>query len=158
MKPRVLVVAFGNPLMGDDGVGPAVLEQLRQGPLPPWVRLEDGGTDATCLLRLWRGEETVILVDAARLEAPPGTVHCLSLDQLLALRQTPQHAHALSLPSCLAWVLLARPELAKAKVQLVAVEPEKLGCRHGLSLAAAMGARAVVARIRSLLALKAGRQ
>ncbi len=110
-------------MMGDDGVGPAVLEQLRQGPVPPWVRLEEGGTDATCLLRLWHGEETVILVEAARLGAAPGTVHCLSLKELLALRQTPQHAHALSLPSCLAWVLLARPELAKAHVCLVGVEP-----------------------------------
>lgn len=148
MKPRVLVVAFGNPLMGDDGVGPAVLEQLRQGPVPPWVRLEEGGTDATCLLRLWRGEEMVILVDATRLGAAPGTVHSLSLEELLALRQTPQHAHALSLPSCLAWVLLARPELAKAQVRLVGVEPAAVSPCAGLSPAVAAVLPQLVRQVR----------
>lgn len=144
MPPRrVLIVGFGNPLMGDDGVGPALVERLRAGPLASWVRVVEGGTDATRILALWRGEETVILVDAFLGGGPPGSVYRLGLEQLLALPQEHGEAHALSLPSCLRWVLLAAPGLAKVDVEFLGVEPERVAV--GVPLSAPV--EAAVARL-----------
>lgn len=126
MACRVLVVAFGNPLMGDDGAGPALLDRLAAGGVPPHVRLADGGTDASRLASLWDGEKTVILVDAFVGGRPPGSIYRLKLEELLALPQDHGGAHALSLPACLRWVLLAVPRLAEAEVEFLGIEPERV--------------------------------
>lgn len=141
MAARVLVVGFGNPLMGDDGVGLAVLAHLVELGVPPGVRLAEGGTDATHLADLWQGEEHVVLVDALTRGSPPGTVHRLSLEEVLRLPQEHEGVHALSLPSCLRWVLLARPELARARVELFGVEPAQVAPGQGLTLAVAAAAQ-----------------
>jgi coenzyme F420 hydrogenase subunit delta len=40
----VTVFGCGNPLFGDDGFGPAVIDRLARHPLPEKVRLIDAGT------------------------------------------------------------------------------------------------------------------
>ncbi|GBC79416.1 Hydrogenase 2 maturation protease [bacterium HR09] len=133
MAPSVLVVGFGNPLMGDDGVGLLVIELLKELGVAPHVRLAEGGTDATVLAGLWQGEERVVLVDALVRGSPPGTIHRLSAEEVLQLPQPHRGVHALSLPECLRWVLLAKPELAKATVVLFGVEPRQLEPGQGLT-------------------------
>jgi len=133
MDRRALVVGFGNPLMGDDGVGLAVLEALRKVDLPPEVRLAEGGTDATSLASLWEGEEVVVLLDALALGRTPGSVTVLDRPALRELATAQPHVHALALPACLEWVCLAQPALAAAQVYLVGVEPATVAPTHALS-------------------------
>jgi len=71
----VLVLALGNVLLGDDGLGPAAVARLeRDYRTPPGVRLEDGGTLGLSLLGLIADSRHVILVDAVRADAAPGTL------------------------------------------------------------------------------------
>ena len=101
MAGRVLVVGFGSGLVADDGIGPAVIRRLEAlGPVPG-VRVEHGGQDSLRLIGLWRGEPEVWLVDAIVRGAPPGTVHCLGHEELLAIPQQHGTAHQLSLPETL---------------------------------------------------------
>ncbi len=68
-----LLLALGNPLRGDDGVGPAVLEALAQaGDLPEDVSLLDGGTAGLETVLLLQGYRRVIIVDAAEMGRAPG--------------------------------------------------------------------------------------
>lgn len=70
-----LVLGLGNPIMGDDGFGLAVLERLRDGwEMPPGVDLVDGGTWGMNLLPEIEDARELILVDAIRSGKPPGTV------------------------------------------------------------------------------------
>ncbi len=133
MTASVLVVGFGNPLMGDDGVGPAVLAHLAKLGTPRNLRLAEGGTDATALAHLWQGEGRVVLVDALVRGSPPGTIHRLNIEEVLRLPQEHEGVHALSLPACLRWVLLAKPELAQAQVELFGVEPARVAPGEGLT-------------------------
>jgi hydrogenase maturation protease len=119
---RILIVGFGNALMGDDGAGPAVVEILRARPLPPGARVEDGGSDATLLAALWRGEPEVWLVDAVIAGAPPGTVHRREHEDVLAVEQRHATAHALSLPESLRWLALACPEMSGVRYRLWGIE------------------------------------
>jgi hydrogenase maturation protease len=68
-----LVLALGNPLRGDDGIGPAVLEALSaEKNLPPDVTLLDGGTAGLETALLLEGYRRVIIVDAAEMGRAPG--------------------------------------------------------------------------------------
>jgi len=70
-----VVLGLGNPLMGDDGLGLAVLERLvEEWDFSPPVQLVDGGTWGMNLLPLIEDAEQLILLDAIRTGAAPGTV------------------------------------------------------------------------------------
>jgi hydrogenase maturation protease len=72
-RGRTLVLGLGNPIMGDDGLGLAVLERLRTGwRLPPEVEIVDGGTWGMKLLPLIEDAGRVLLLDAINAEAEPG--------------------------------------------------------------------------------------
>jgi len=62
----VLIIGFGNELMGDDGAGPAAIRELASQPPEISARVEDGGTDALTLPSWWRGERQIWIIDAVR--------------------------------------------------------------------------------------------
>lgn len=134
--------------MGDDGVGYAVADLLEPA-LPPetGVRVVRGDTDALRLVSWWRGEAEVWLVDAVRSGAPPGTVHRLTHQELLAVPQGHRDAHRLSLPECLRWLALATPELAGVRYRFWGIEVERIGPAVGLSPAVAAAAAQVAAEV-----------
>lgn len=70
----IRIIGVGNPLMGDDGVGVALVGRLAKAALPARVEVLDGGTGGVTLLPLMEGAEAVILVDAADMGLPPGAV------------------------------------------------------------------------------------
>ena len=68
-----LVLGIGNHQRGDDGLGPAVAQGLRErlaGRLPTLARLACGAGDAAGLLSAWESEDSVIVIDA--MAAAPG--------------------------------------------------------------------------------------
>ncbi len=73
-RGSLLILGLGNVICGDDGLGVAAVERLRRRYLlPPGVRALDGGTLGLTLLGEFEGVDNVILVDAVRIDAPPGT-------------------------------------------------------------------------------------
>jgi hydrogenase maturation protease len=73
-KGRTLVLGIGNTLLGDEGVGVAVIEHLKAyGGIPADVDLLDGGTGSMVLLEPMREARRMILVDATADGASPGT-------------------------------------------------------------------------------------
>lgn len=75
MTCALLVAGCGNLLRGDDGVGPILVRHLWELGLPPGVRLIDGGTAGMDVAFQMRGAAKVIIVDACRTGAEPGTVY-----------------------------------------------------------------------------------
>lgn len=69
-----LVIGIGNNLLGDDGAGIHVINRLGYKHLPAHVELVDGGTLSFTLLERVEAAKRLIIVDAARLDAEPGTV------------------------------------------------------------------------------------
>jgi len=81
---RTAVYGIGNILLGDDGVGPAVVRHLSSLPLPPNIVLEDLGTPSLDLPSYLAGFDRVIFIDAVALDAPPGTIRVFSRSEILA--------------------------------------------------------------------------
>jgi hydrogenase maturation protease len=72
---QVLVLGLGNVLCGDDGAGVVAVHLFNHRYVSPGgVYATDGGTLGLSLLPLVDGAERVILVDAIRADAPPGTL------------------------------------------------------------------------------------
>jgi hydrogenase maturation protease len=69
-----IVIGVGNPFRSDDGIGLAVIKQLRKA-LPAGVAiLEETGNGAE-LLEAWKQANAVILVDAVQSGTSPGTIY-----------------------------------------------------------------------------------
>ena len=71
---KTVVLGLGNILLGDEGVGVRVVEELERSGGIPGVELVDGGTAGFRLLPFFDAARLVIVVDAAADGRPPGTV------------------------------------------------------------------------------------
>ena len=83
-----LVLGVGNVLLGDDGVGVRLVEELRRlaaddpAAVPAWARRVDGGTLGLGLLDAVRGARSLLLLDAVNLDQEAGTVGVLRGDAI----------------------------------------------------------------------------
>jgi hydrogenase maturation protease len=79
VKVNTLILGIGNTLLSDEGAGIHALQYLRNRyPQIPGVRYLDGGTLGFTLAGEIEDSENLIVIDAARLGASPGTVRCLT--------------------------------------------------------------------------------
>jgi hydrogenase maturation protease len=131
----VLVLGLGNPLLGDDGVGLRLLERLAADE-QRWrglVELVDGGTQGMALLGRVERRDALVFLDAVALGSPPGTVHALAGDEVMAACTRPgQTAHELGAGELLRAAALvgALPPV----IALVGVEPASVESGVGLSV------------------------
>ena len=74
-RNRLAVLGVGNVLCTDDGLGPAAVEILSRDYRPPeGVVFLDGGTLGLSLLPIIEDSDQVLIIDAVRMDAPPGTL------------------------------------------------------------------------------------
>lgn len=73
----ILILGIGNYLMGDEGIGVHLAEQLTKEELPPNVSVLDGGTGGFHLLEYFEKHDIVILADATLDGNIPGTIRLI---------------------------------------------------------------------------------
>jgi hydrogenase 3 maturation protease len=140
---RVVVVGVGNPLRGDDAAGCAIAHGLRGLPGVTVVEAED--LPEREVLRIAdAAPETVVLVDAVDLGAPPGSVAVLDPDELAAYAPT-THRVPLSL---LADVIR---RACRARVFVLAIQPWHLTFGVPFSREVAESVEVVIGLLRRVL-------
>lgn len=144
---KTLVLGVGNLLLSDDGVGIHTIQRLQAAHIfPEEVQVVDGGTCGLDLLQFLEGIERLIIVDAAQMNQPPGTVVRLEGEQVpayLALKTSP---HEIGLPELLFAAKLTN--IYPAHVVVFGVQPASLETHLGLT-------PAVEARVEELVELVA---
>jgi hydrogenase maturation protease len=75
-QPGIVVIGVGNEYRSDDGAGIAVARRLRA-LFPTGVTILEESGEGTGLMQAWQGAAWVMLVDAVRSGASPGTIHRL---------------------------------------------------------------------------------
>lgn len=70
----VLILGVGNYLMGDEGIGVHVIQEMSKMVLPENIDILDGGTGGFLLLNCFESYPTIIFVDATMDGKPEGTV------------------------------------------------------------------------------------
>ncbi|MBP1658928.1 MAG: hybD [Candidatus Aminicenantes bacterium] len=147
-RPRTVVLGLGNILLGDEGVGVRVVEELERGGGLPGVEIVDGGTAGFRLLPYFDAADLVVVVDAAADGAPPGTVTLLT-PAFAGAYPPALTPHDLGLKSIMDALALAdeRPEIVLLTVSVAEADRASLE----LSPPVAAAVREAAARIRGLL-------
>jgi hydrogenase maturation protease len=78
-----LILGIGNILMRDEGVGVRAIEAMARLAVPEGVEILDGGTAGLDLVDAIANRRKVIVIDAAELDAEPGTVLRFSAKHIL---------------------------------------------------------------------------
>jgi hydrogenase maturation protease len=132
MGSGTLILGLGNPLRGDDGLGPRVIVELRRRGLPEGVTATDAGTAGLDLLRYLEGWGRVVVVDAVDVGREPGQFVRFTPSEARFLRSEGGlsiHDHGLGEAIALASALGRRlPELV-----VYGLQPMDMAWREGLS-------------------------
>ena len=146
-----LVIGVGNANRRDDGVGLAVASRLRTRPARP-ARIVEFEGEGTGLLDLWEDERFVVVVDAVRSGAEPGTIHRIDTSGPFVFPSKPSTStHGLSVGEA---VHLGR-SLGRLPGQLVVYGVEGSEFTPGDELSPPV-ARSVDRVVESILAERAG--
>ena len=121
--PRALVACIGSSLVSDDRVGEAVYRRLTASArLPATTRVVQLGVGGTDLVEELRAEELLVVVDALRVGAPPGSVHVIDWSQVEEAPTARPLAHDVGLPQALELTRALYPERAPRRSLLVGVQ------------------------------------
>jgi hydrogenase maturation protease len=130
---KILILGIGNTLLSDEGVGVHMLDYLRRHcPELANATFLDGGTLSFTLAPWIEETDHLVVVDAAELTAPPGTVRVFedaAMDRFAG--RTKRSVHEVSLGD-----LLAIAHLTQALPDnraLIAIQPHELDWGHTLS-------------------------
>lgn len=126
---RALVIGVGQRYRGDDAVGLEVAARVRARCLPG-VRVLDSDGDLTDLVDRWNGEETVVVVDAMKSGARPGSIRRFDPSDGPLPRSSPGSSHAIGVSEA---VELARA-LGRLPLRLRVIGIEALGVEYGMPL------------------------
>ncbi len=78
IKPdEILILGVGNILLQDEGVGIHAIRKMEEMEWPDHVKLLDGGTGGFHMLSILQEYKTIIMIDAALDNDPPGTIKVL---------------------------------------------------------------------------------
>jgi len=130
---KTLILGIGNTLLSDEGCGIHMLDYLRQyHPELTAIDYLDGGTLSFTLAPYIEAVENLIVVDAAELNAPPGTVSVFTgQDMDCFAGKTKRSVHEVSLGDLLAIAHLT--DALPANRALIAIQPENIDWGHNLS-------------------------
>ena len=70
----ILILGVGNYLMGDEGVGVHLIQQMAKMDLPEYLDILDGGTGGFLLLGCFEAYKTIIFIDATMDGKDEGTI------------------------------------------------------------------------------------
>jgi hydrogenase maturation protease len=76
---NIKVLGVGNALVGDDGFGPRVIEELQKREIPSNVELIDAGVGGIAILSWIEDADKIIIIDSVQTgNEPVGTVYCFT--------------------------------------------------------------------------------
>lgn len=125
--PRAVVVGYGNPLRGDDGVGPAAIDYLERLPLPPDTGLVTCQQLTPDLAETLSTAKRIILIDAS-VENPPGAIVLKQVAPVPWLGGFHHHLEPAALLACIKALYGAEPEM-----WLLTVSSRSMAVGMGLS-------------------------
>lgn len=114
---RTIVVCIGNELIADDAVGFEIFNRLAGCN----ARLEFSGMGGIDMLPMLDGETDMIVVDAVRFGAAPGTIHVIPWDSL-PCAGTDISAHGLGLRETIEIGKTLYPKAMPDRITLVGIE------------------------------------
>jgi len=79
---NIVILGIGNILLSDEGVGVHVANELMKMELPPNISVVEGGTDGFRLLNVITEADRLIVIDAVKGGAAPGSIYRFDIDEV----------------------------------------------------------------------------
>jgi hydrogenase maturation protease len=151
MTHSTLILGLGNTLLTDEAVGPMVVRRLKAAADPAAAILFlDGGTLSFTLAAPIEDCSWLIVVDAAAMGDPPGSVRVFEGEAMdLQLRQHARSVHEVSLADLLDMVRLT--DRLPERRALIGIEPAVVGWGDRLTPLVEAAVPVAMARVRELL-------
>ena len=142
------IFAVGNSFYGDDGVGAAVLETIKENETFPGAELFDLQTDALTLVDRLAPDEVNVVIDAADMGLEPGAARGFRPSEVsLRIRSDHLSLHGFGLAE--AFGLAAQLGRLPRRVLVVGVQPEQVAINRGLTERVAAAVPEVIAIIQA---------
>ncbi len=143
--PHILVIGVGNEYRRDDGAGLVVARKLKGFHFSDILVIESSG-DGAELIESWEASSTVVLIDAAKSSAEPGTICRFdATSQPLPMNFSFHSTHAFGVAEAIA---LARAlEQLPSSLIVYAIEGKNFSAGIGLSSEVAEAAERVVEQV-----------
>jgi hydrogenase maturation protease len=127
---RIVVIGVGNVLMGDDGFGVRVVEELRKRDLPECVEVYDCATLGLQILNYMENRDFCVVIDTVRSGKEPGEIQILDLNECKS-KISLSSLHDLGLVEAynIGKMIYNLPK----RIVVVGVEPERIEFGLGLS-------------------------
>ena len=130
---QTLIVGVGNPLLGDEGIGPYAVRNLSQLPMPPDVDILDCGCDLLNLVSYMDRPKKIIILDAIRAGGKPGRIYRFDLDELETIQTTTRSAHQLQTVDALRLLKKVCLCLSRCEIIVIGIEPKVMELSGDLS-------------------------
>lgn len=134
---KTLILGVGNVLLADDGVGIHLIRKLQQMDLPKYVEVIDGGTQGFELINYFQGKKKIIIVDALKTDAEPGSVYRFTPEDINLKRHEAFSAHQSDLSELLYFAQELTP---KPEIIIYGIVAEEY-VRFGMDLSPAVASR-----------------
>ncbi len=126
------IITVGNDFYGDDGIGVAIMKTAKRLPDFNEIQFIDCATDALGLIDHMKGTKHILIIDAAKMGEPPGTVKVFNAeDANLTIKTDHLSVHGISLAETMN--IAKRIGFYPDTVTIMGIEPERLTINTGLS-------------------------
>ncbi len=122
---KLLILGIGNLVMGDEGVGVHVVQQLEKEELPDFVTCLDGGTGAFFLLEQMQEADRIVVIDAAAFPDEPGSIRIVQPQYSSEYPRT-MTAHETGLKDLLDWFNLMG-KTPNVRLIAITIDPGQTG-------------------------------
>ncbi|MCF7956198.1 MAG: hydrogenase maturation protease [Phycisphaerae bacterium] len=93
MTNKTVVLALGNPLMADEGIGIEIVDALlADAGKYPGVDFIDAGCGGMTLLHYYEGRDKAIIIDCAFMETEPGTIKRFVPEDVTSVKKLSHHS------------------------------------------------------------------
>lgn len=147
---RVLIIGFGNPLRGDDGIGWSAAQTLSQESESPEVHVIACHQLTPELAQDVSEAESVIFVDAAR-DLSPGKIRCVPVVTAREAQHSPPVSYSHHVSPLTILNLCREVYSVEPRVFLVSVGGERFEEVDGLSATAAKALNEVIASVQNFI-------
>ena len=118
---KKIILGIGNPIIGDDGVGFHVIDELQRNPPPGDITITASDVSGFAILDYLVDYDEAIIVDAIQtVNGRPGEVYCLTLNDFRITKHTVS-PHDVDLPTALEIGKILKLKLP-GKISIIAIE------------------------------------
>ena len=121
---KIIIVGVGNRLLGDEGLGLHIIDNLSQIPMPTNVNIINCGCDLLSLIPYLNEPQKIIVIDAIRARGKPGKIYRFDYCELEVGDVKMRSSHQVGAIDALGLLKQIYPILIDCEVVIIGMEPK----------------------------------